>query len=90
MPNQTIKRRAAKFFARHAVWTGTTFISNVVVQSVVDVEEDSIQEDVIYLSTWTLGFMTMLKCEKYTDQMVDRVADWRIARKAEKAEHPAE
>lgn len=88
MPNQTFKRRVAKFVARNAVWTGTTALVQSAADQILDIEDDTVEETAVELGALTIGFAVMIKCEKYTDQMVDRVADWRIARKAAKAEHP--
>lgn len=86
MPDQTFKRRVAKFAARHAVWAGTASLIEAATHQIVDVEDDSIENTGIEIGATVVGFAVMVKCEKYTDRMVDGVADWRIARKAKKAQ----
>jgi hypothetical protein len=84
MPDQSFKRRVAKFVARNAVWTGTTALAHTAVDQFVDAEEGSVEETGIDLACLTIGFAAMIKLEPLTDRMVDRVADWRQDRQLKK------
>lgn len=90
METQTFKRRVAKTLTRYTVSSAITAVLVYAANEVVEPEDDSVVKDSIVIGAMTTGFVVSHALQPRTDAMVDRVADWHIARKAEEAEHPAE
>lgn len=86
MHPKTFKRTVAKFAMRHIVWSVSTSLVESTAHQFLDVEEDSAEEAGIHLGALVTGFAVSRKLEPLTDEMVDRVANWRVARKAAKAD----
>lgn len=85
MPNQTFKRFVAKTAAQVAVSSAVSHATIATANQIVSPEDDSLENEVIDLSGSVFGFVVSWKLRPLTDAMVDRVADWHVARKAEKA-----
>lgn len=88
MENQTFKRRVAKTLTRYSVSSLIAVAVSYTASSIIEPDEDDVSNDLIGIGAWTTGFVVSHKLQPKTDAMVDRVADWRIARKADEAEHP--
>lgn len=85
MPNETFKRFVAKTAAQVAVSSAVSHATIATANTIIPTEEDSVSNDAIDLGGSVFGFVVSWKLRPLTDGMVDRVADWHVARKAAKA-----
>lgn len=87
MPNFTPKREVAKFAVNVSVYVGALLATEAVINEISD---ESRESSTPRFSSQMVATGVMFGTKKRTDALVDRVADWRLARKAEEAEHPEE
>lgn len=74
-------RAAAKFAAHNAVKFVSASVTSHMLDEYLDIDKDTI---VSKLASGTVGFQMGEWTESLTDNTVDRVADWLIARKDQK------
>lgn len=79
------KRNAAKLAVRAITYSAAVQGTTAAIDHCVDPQTEA-AEEAVETGGFIAGSLVALYLWRHTDQVVDRVADWRIARKAEKAE----
>lgn len=81
------KRNVVKFAKDMIVLSVVTNVTNVALTAILDEQDPGDETTVTSHDTAALctGVAVTLLTDSYTDRMIDRVADWRINRKAAKA-----
>lgn len=77
------KRDIVKFATQIAVTSAAIKASTTVIETVVDPQDNTASQRVD-TGGFVAGTLIGMSLSRHTDRMVDRVADWRIARKEQK------